>query len=299
MNNYEVGAENVTTMEDANAAAKAMYEQMLAAEQHTTDTNGQSGGEVSSPQAEGTQDQTPGQTKEPQQASEPTQQQKPQTSQDLPREIENLKRQLSDAQSIIREMQSANSAANRDIMETPTELNDDDFLANFYEKPVDTIRKIFKSAIQSEMGDIRHNYEQQQAQSQWAEAISNIAEKYEDFSDMQQDIAQVINNNQYLRNLDKQTAIENAYFLAKGMKKSNAPTIEQQLSDEGMLEQILKNPEIAKKIAIIQSRQQSQAGDFPPLSSSTGMVNATPQVYSSPISMDEADVIARKQLGLI
>lgn len=177
---------------------------------------------------------------------------------------------------------------------TPEEANEQ-LMNKFYENPAqffNEIKEQAKQELMQQIAPIQEQYQMQQEQARWNEAVNNFATSHQDFQQWQPAMQEVLANNPHIANLPN--GLEVAYAMAKGQNYQDPNAI---LQDQNFVKQnILGNQDIKNQIIqeYLQSLNKGQQAPTVIGGQVGGAMPMTPD--NKPQNMDEARNIALKML---
>lgn len=118
-----------------------------------------------------------------------------------------------------------------------------DFYAEFTERPLEAIQKLIEERASAKVAPVMEYFDNVKKMEYWSNQLQAFESEHPDFSEYAQEVSKIIQSDDSIRN--SKNPIELAYKLAKvDSLEAKARPIDQQLKDEGVLKELLSNPEI-------------------------------------------------------
>lgn len=177
---------------------------------------------------------------------------------------------------------------------TPEEANEQ-MMNKFYENPsqfFNEIKEQAKQELMQQIAPIQEQYQMQQEQQRWNQAVNDFASQHQDFAQWQPAMADIMNSNPHISGLPN--SLEVAYAMAKGQNYQDPNAI---LQDQNFVKQnILGNQDIKNQIIQEYLQSLNQGKQAPQVISGqvNGAMPMTPE--NKPTNMQEAKNIALKMM---
>lgn len=189
-----------------------------------------------------------------------------------------------------------------------TDLDAESYLAQFYEKPQDTIAKIVEASIKKALEPLEQRVmpvvqkdEMRTNQELWDNHVTEFAGKNKDMPEFTDGMKEYITKNNLQNSKDPGKVLEDAYMYARGQKYQPQQSTDYNalLNDEKFLNDYLSKNQNALNY-VLKNHMQSIKDNQPPTSinsQGSGTTVATPP--NKPKNMNEAHTFFESMLGLI
>lgn len=261
-------------------------------------------------------------------AQQPVQQQTQQTQQDLTKEqktaeiarllqsaqsIPQLQQQISQLQQQLQQSQAAvqqqSQAAQQQIENTmlePPKLDmsdyaylSDDERAQRETEYSNKLRDYTLSEVNQKIDPLLRQYEQQQKQNDRDSAITVLKGKFPEIDGYMNDMDALISSDnaigKALQNMPAKEQYASAYLLLKG---SNSLQPQQPKAAEQIVDEVTNNPDAMRMLELKRAEQVKGNSNIPAQSASAGMANVPVTTPNRPKNFDEAEILAKKALGI-
>ena len=178
----------------------------------------------------------------------------------------------------------------KELTEEEIEQMNNDFYLKFTEKPLEALEELIEERASKKIEPIMSHFKQMQEMEKWGNTINEFEKKHPDFREYVDDISNLIQNDEGIRN--SSNPLETAYKFVKADKleqklnetaeNSNKPLSE--LIKEGdSIKELLQNKEIKNMIV---KELMNDKNDAPPVVGGKGKTSVT--VGDRPKSIEEA-----------